>query len=75
MKKKQIEKKEMKMRKLELVVEVVGIIISGMLLIQGFINQGDIKLKDIVVPVEEMIILGDIIVVNINVEADEVEGA
>ena len=70
MKKKQIEKKEMKMRKLELVVEVVGIIISGMLLIQGFI-----KLKDIVVPVEEMIILGDIIVVNINVEADEVEGA
>lgn len=63
------------MRKLELVVEVVGIIISGMLLIQGFINQGDIKLKDIVVPVEEMIILGDIIVVNINVEADEVEGA
>ena len=75
MKKKQIEKKEMKMRKIELVVEVVGIIISGMLLIQGFINQGDIKLKDIVVPVEEMIILGDIIVVNINVEADEVEGA
>ena len=75
MKKKQIEKKEMKMRKLELVVEVVGIIISGMLLIQGFINQGDIKLKDIVVPVEEMIILGDIIVVNINVEADEVERA
>ncbi|MGL4914327.1 MAG: hypothetical protein ACRC3Y_18050 [Romboutsia sp.] len=59
------------MRKLELAVDVVGIIISGMLLIQGFINQGDINLKDIVYPVDEMIILGDIIV--INVEADEVE--
>lgn len=75
MKKKQIEKKEMKMRKLELVVDVVGIIISGMLLIQGFLNQGNINIKDIVDPVEEMIILGDMIVVNVNVEADEVEGA
>lgn len=75
MKKKQIEKKEMKMRKLQLAVEVVGIIISGMLLIQGFINQGDLNLKESVAPVEEMIILGDIIVVNINVEADEVEEA
>lgn len=73
MKKKQIEKKEMKMRKLELVVDVVGIIISGMLLIQGFLNQRNINIKDIVDPVEEMIILGDMIVVN--VEADEVEGA
>ena len=75
MKKNKIEKNAMKMRKLELVVEAVGIIISGMLLVQGFINQGYINIKGIVDPVEEMIILGDIIVVNINVEAYEVEGA
>lgn len=70
-----MKKKKMRMRKLGLVVDVVGIIISAMLLAQGFINQWEINTNDVVKPIKEIIILGDVIVVNINVEVDEVEGA